>query len=114
MKKRKTGTALVYFICILLTAAAFFAKDFVLYDFHMMPSDYEYKETDQERPMQADSSVWFTYGPDREVQYGVSEGISADMLTLYAKTEAEAVPVSAEVYPRSGRICLGMWQLPRR
>ena len=64
--------------------------------------------------MQADSSVWFTYGPDREVQYGVSEGISADMLTLYAKTEAEAVPVSAEVYPRSGRICLGMWQLPRR
>ena len=96
MKKRKAGTALVYFICILLTAAAFFAKDFVLYDFHMAASDYEYKETDQERPMQADSSVWFTYGSDREVQYGVSEGISADMLMLYAKTEEEAVPVSAE------------------
>lgn len=96
MKKTKIGTALVYFICILLTAAAFFAKNFVLYDFHMMPSDYEYKETDQKRPMQADSSVWFTYGFDREVQYGVSEGISADMLMIYAKTEEKAVPVSAE------------------
>ena len=62
MKKRKIGTALVYFICILLTAAAFFAKDFVLYDYHMMPSDYEYKETDQERPLQADSSVMVLTG----------------------------------------------------
>lgn len=96
MKKRKIGAALVYAICILLTAAAFFAKDFVLYDFHMMPSDYGYTETDQDRPAQADSSVWFTYGSDREVQYGVSEGISADMLMLYAKTEEKAVPVSKE------------------
>ena len=40
-------------------------------------------------------SFLINYGSDREVQYGVSEGISADMLTHYAKTEEKAVPVSA-------------------
>lgn len=42
MKKGKYGTAAVYAICALLTLAAFFAKDFVLYDFQMMPANYNY------------------------------------------------------------------------
>lgn len=96
MKKRRIGAVIVFFVCILLTIAAFFAKDFVLYDFHMMPADYVYKETDQERPAQADSAVWFVYGADREVQYGISDNLTAETLMLYAKTEEESLSISAE------------------
>ncbi len=35
MKERKVGTAIVCAVCAFLLVSAFFAKDFVLYDFHM-------------------------------------------------------------------------------
>ena len=49
MKKVKYGTAAVWIICALLTLAALFAKDFVLYDFQMMPANYAYTRS-EERP----------------------------------------------------------------
>lgn len=88
MKKAKYGTAAVYAICALLTLAAFFAKDFVLYDFQMMPSNYAYTRSDT-RPAQAAASLWFTLGPDRELQYGYDTDIDPDTVVLYGKTEAD-------------------------
>lgn len=95
MKKRKIGIVIVCIACAFLLISAFFAADFVLYDFHMMPSDYTWEETDQEKPLQADTSLWFTYGSGREVKFGLSDEINAEGLRLYAKTEEESLSITA-------------------
>ena len=96
MKKAKIGTAAVYVICALLTIAAFFAKDFVLYDFEMEPSNYRYTESDAERDFHAETSFWFSFGPDRELQYGFADNVSPDSIRLYARTENEFIPITAQ------------------
>ena len=96
MKKAKIGTAAVYVICALLTIAAFFAKDFVLYDFEMEPSNYRYTESDAERDFHAETSFWFSCGPDRELQYGFADNVSPDSIRLYARTENEFIPITAQ------------------
>ncbi len=85
--KRKYGAALLYMACGLLTVAAFFAKDFVLYDFHMEPSDYTFRLTDQPRPDCAVSDVWFDYGDGgKELLIGVSEELSLEDVQVYTLT----------------------------
>ena len=96
MKKAKIGTAAVYVICALLTIAAFFAKDFVLYDFEMEPSTYRYTESDAESDFHAETSFWFSFGPDRELQYGFADNVSPDSIRLYARTENEFIPITAQ------------------
>lgn len=96
MKKAKIGTAAVYVICALLTIAAFFAKDFVLYDFEMEPSNYRYTESDAERDFHAETSFWFSFGPDRELQYGFADTVSPDSIRLYARTENDFIPITAQ------------------
>ena len=99
MKKIKYGTAAVWIICALLTLAAFFAKDFVLYDFQMMPFNYAYTRSET-KPAQASSALWFTLGADRELQYGYDDGIDPAAVLLYGKTEAEVQPLtSADMAP---------------
>ena len=85
MRKAKYGTAAVYAICALLTLAAFFAKDFVLYDFQMMPANYDYTRSEV-RPAQAAASLWFTLGPDRELQYGYDTDVDPDMVSTSTPT----------------------------
>ena len=51
MYKRKVGTAIVCAVCVFLIVSAFFAKDFVLYDYHMNVSDYHYTKTEEEKPL---------------------------------------------------------------
>lgn len=55
MKGRKIGTAMVCAVCVFLIVSAFFAKDFVLYDYHMNVSDYHYAKTEEEKPLSADT-----------------------------------------------------------
>lgn len=85
----------VYILCGVLTLAAFFAKDFVLYDFHMDLWDYRVTDTQENRPQQAETSVWFAYGDGgRELQFGHSEDTSLESVRLYALTANQAVPVA--------------------
>ena len=99
MKKAKYGTAAVWLICVLLTLATFFAKDFVLYDFQMMPSNYAYTRS-EERPAQASSSLWYTLGPDRELQYGYDNSVDPENVILYGKTEEDVQTLTnADVSP---------------
>ena len=62
MKGRKIGTAVVCAVCVFLIVSAFFAKDFVLYDYHIDVADYHYAKTEEDKPLSADTSVWFSYG----------------------------------------------------
>ncbi len=102
MKADKMRNIIVWVLCILLTAGAFFAKDFVLYDFHLLVSDYTYEENSAEKPLYADTSFWFSYEEDRAVQYGFDDNISYDDIELYAKTETEVLHISDEdEYPFS-------------
>lgn len=85
MKGRKIGTAMVCAVCVFLIVSAFFAKDFVLYDYHMNVSDYHYAKTEEEKPLSADTSVWFSYGDaGKAVYYGVSDEIREENMTVYA------------------------------
>ena len=94
MKERKAGTAIVCAVCAFLLVSAFFAKDFVLYDFHMNVTDYSYSAMEGEKPQSADTSVWFTYGSSgRLLQYGLGEGTELDSLTVYALTQTGEVSV---------------------
>lgn len=93
MKKVKYGTAAVWIICALLTLAAFFARNFVLYDFQMMPSNYAYTRSEA-KPAQASSSLWFTLGPDRELQYGYDKDVDPVTVSLYGKTEEEVQTIT--------------------
>ena len=71
-----------------------FAKDFVLYDFHMNVTDYSYSAMEGEKPQSADTSVWFAYGSSgRLLQYGLDEGTELDSLTVYALTQTGEVAV---------------------
>lgn len=100
MKKVRLGKWFVWMLCGLLTIAAFFAKDFVLYDFHMLPSDYSYAKSQSEKPIQALTSFWFSYGPDRELLYGHESGIGTEDIQLYGKTEDQVLPVTtADIQP---------------
>lgn len=84
MKKERIGRLAVYAVCALLTVAAFFAKDFIFYDFHMEVSDYDYVKSDKERPEQAETSIWFTYGEGgKELQYGMPVETSEEDIRLY-------------------------------
>jgi ferredoxin len=95
MNKRRYGTLLVVGICLFLTVAAFFAKDFVLFDFHMNVSDYAYNKTEEERPPQVATDFWFSYGQGGlELLYGYADEVSSDDVRLYALTAEQAVPVS--------------------
>lgn len=88
MKERRIGTAILCAVCAFFIVSAFFAKDFVLYDFHMEASDYRFTRSEQERPRSAASSVWFSYGSrGKELQYGLDETVSDDRLTIYALTQ---------------------------
>lgn len=100
MKKVKLGKWFVYLFCGLLTIAAFFAKDFVLYDFHMLPSDYAYAESKSEKPIQALTAFWFSFGSDRELLYGHESNIDVAEIQLYGKTHEQVLPVSvADLQP---------------
>ncbi|MCC8060791.1 MAG: 4Fe-4S binding protein [Clostridiales bacterium] len=95
--KRKYGAALLYMVCGLLTVAAFFAKDFVLYDFHMEASDYTFRLTDQARPDAAVPDVWFDYGDGgKEVLIGVSEEIDPEDVKMYTLTADGSIAVDME------------------
>lgn len=95
MKKVKLGKWLVWLFCGILTIAAFFAKDFVMYDFHMLPSDYTYAESKSEKPIQAATAFWFSYGPERELLYGYENNMDAETIRFYGKTHDQALPVTA-------------------
>jgi len=95
MNKRKIGTAVVCAVCAFLIVSAFFAKDFVLYDYHMNVPDYYYAKSEEGKPLSADTYVWFSYGnKGKEVYYGLSEETSEDSLTVYALTQTGEVSVS--------------------
>ena len=95
--KKNYGAVLLYCICGLLTVAAFFATDIVLFDFHLEPTAYSYRETDRPRPASAVSDVWFDYGDDgMELLIGVSDELDADSIQLYALTAQGSVAVDAE------------------
>lgn len=95
MKTMRFGRWLVYILCGLLTVTAFFAKDFILYDFHMLPSDYAYTESTQQKPVQAATAFWFAYGSDRELLYGQDTNIAAEDIRLYTKTKEQVLPITA-------------------
>lgn len=95
MKRRKIGTAVVCAVCVFLIVSVFFAKDVVLYDFHMNVPDYNYFKMEGERPRSADTSVWFTYGASgRELYYGMDAKTQADNLTIYALTQTGEISVT--------------------
>lgn len=95
MKGRKIGTAIVCAVCAFLIVSVFFAKDFVLYDYHMNVSDYHYAKTEEEKPLSADTSVWFSYGDaGKAVYYGVSDEIREENMTVYALTQTGEMSVT--------------------
>lgn len=95
MKGRKIGVAIVCAVCAFLIVSAFFAKDFVLYDFHMNVPDYHYTKTQEEKPLSADTSVWFSYGDGgKAVSYGIDEGIQEENLTVYALAQTGEISVT--------------------
>lgn len=88
MKKIKSGGVLIAFICMALIVASFFAKELVMYDFHMEVTDYSYANTDKQ-PQGANTSFWFSYAEQgRILQYGHIPNIAQQKVTLYALTGA--------------------------
>lgn len=50
----------------------------------MEVSDYDYIKSDKERPEQAETSIWFTYGEGgKELQYGMPVETSEEDIRLY-------------------------------
>lgn len=107
MKKVRLTKWLVWFFCGLLTIAAFFAKDFVLYDFHMLPSDYAFSAQStagpegvtgsrSDKPIQALTAFWFSYGKDRELLYGLESGIASEDVRLYGKADNQILAITAK------------------
>lgn len=96
MKERKYGIAIVCAVSVFLLVSAFFAKDFVLYDFHMNVSDYGYSEAEGEKPLSADTSIWFSFGAaGKQLYYGRDAGIQDDDMTVYSLTQSGEVSITA-------------------
>lgn len=94
MKERKIGTAVVCAVCAFLIVSAFFAKSFVLYDFHMDVSDYRYART-EEKPLSADTDVWFSYGgKGKAFFYGLGNSVQEESLTVYALSQTGEISVT--------------------
>lgn len=94
MKKRKYSMAIVCAVGVFLIISAFFAKDFVLYDFHMNVSDYSYSKMEGEKPQSADTSIWFSFGMNgRELYYGLDSEIQNDTITIYSLTQSGEISV---------------------
>lgn len=65
----------------------------------MMPSNYAYTRS-EECPAQASSSLWYTLGPDRELQYGYDNSVDPENVILYGKTEEDVQTLTnADVSP---------------
>lgn len=61
----------------------------------MNVSDYHYARTEEEKPLSADTSVWFSYGDaGKEVYYGVSAKIQEESMAVYALTQTGEVSVT--------------------
>lgn len=92
MKCYRFGKGIVYVICAMLTIAAFFAGDFVLYQFHTMPSDYSFARETEHPPVNVDSAVWFTYGSGEDLTFWTDvdslnrEVSNTNRISMYAKT----------------------------
>lgn len=94
MKERKIGTAIVCIVCVFLMISAFFAKDFVLYDFHMDVPDYNYSRAEGEKPQSAATDLWFSFGSaGRLLQYGLDQETQGKDLTVYSMTQNGEVSV---------------------
>lgn len=79
----------IVMIGILLLLSAVFSTLFVVYEFDMMPSDYTMVEKQGKKPKGADTSFWFSYGDENELQYGreeISKEISGKQIQLYAQS----------------------------
>lgn len=95
MDKRKIGTAVVCAVCAFLIVSAFFAKDFVLYDFHMNVPDYQYAKTEEEKPLSVDTSVWFSYGNGgKAVYYGINGEMREESITVYALSQTGEISIT--------------------
>lgn len=86
MRQYRTGRIIVYMVCAALTIAAFFANRIILYQFHMLPVDYSFVKGMGTSPEKTDSSIWFSYGTDREVDFWAASETTADGVSMYAKT----------------------------
>lgn len=94
MKRRKYGIALVCAVSVFLLVSAFFAKDFILYDFHMNVSDYGYSKTEGKKPQSVDTAIWFSFGTNgRELSYSLDTEMQDDILTIYSLTQSGEVAV---------------------
>jgi len=94
MNKYKIAKTLILFVCIILTVFAFFAKDFVLYDFNNAVSNYNYEYTQKERPVQAVTNFWFDINEGRDLYYGYSEDTDIKNVKIYAMTSDDIVSVT--------------------
>lgn len=94
MKERKYGIAIVCAVSVFLVVSAFFAKNFVLYDFNMNVLDYSYSKMEGEKPQSADTSIWFSFGTNgREFYYGLDSEIQDNDFTIYSLTQSGDVSV---------------------
>ncbi len=84
MIRIRKSVIIVFILCIALILSAFFAKEFNFYSFDMMP--YDYKMTFNNNKTSDISSVWFSYGDDREVIFNSNSDIT-DNIKFYEKTE---------------------------
>ncbi len=95
MKERKIGIAIVCAVCAFLIVSAFFARDFVLFDFHMDVLDYSYVRSENERPKSVATSVWFTYGSGgKTLQYGLNDDAFTDQMAVYSLTQSGEISVA--------------------
>ena len=104
MRGETRGKILAALAIVLLVVSAFFAKQFVLYDFHMNASDYRIAAAEGMRPAGADTGVWISFGEDREVQYGLESGRTAVGLRIYAKFTEGAGEITEEIQRPDGRL----------
>ena len=101
MKKYRWGRITVYIICAMITIAAFFANRIVLFQFHMMPQDYHFAAGTGKPPAKSGSSVWFTYGSGRELNFWMDaatkgDAIHSSQISVYAKTTGGMAKVDME------------------
>lgn len=84
MKKRKIGLAVLCVVSVFLLVSAFFAKDFVFFDYHMNAQDYSFSITQSEKPTSADTAVWFSFGEaGKALQISLADGIKTEDVAIY-------------------------------